>query len=61
MNSLSGPASRRVHGIEQYAGIAAPDLVLVDAGGKVLSDSFRHGIFAGIGEVIDDIERLVPP
>jgi len=48
-------------GIEQYAGIAAPDLVLVDAGGKVLSDSFRHGIFAGIGEVIDDIERLVPP
>lgn len=46
-------------GIEGFAGEGIPDLVLVDADGKVLSDSFRNGTYVGPQAVVDDINRLV--
>jgi len=48
-------------GIEKFAGSGIPDLVLVDADGKVLSDSFSWtGSYLGPQHVLDDIEKLVP-
>lgn len=48
-------------GIERFVGNGIPDLVLVDAGGKVLSDSFgSFGFYRGPEHVVDDIEKLVP-
>jgi nucleoredoxin len=47
-------------GIEKFAGDGIPDLVLVDAGGKVLSDSFSWtGSYLGPQHVLNDIEKLV--
>ncbi len=40
--------------INRYAGEGIPDLVLVDANGKVLSDSFRWGSYVGPDAVLDD-------
>jgi len=49
-------------GIEKFAGSGIPDLVLVDTGGKVLSDSFAStGSYLGPRHVLDDIEKLVVP
>lgn len=49
-------------GIEKFAGTGIPDLVLVDADGKVLSDSFSWtGSYLGPQRVLDDIEKLVGP
>ncbi len=46
--------------IQKFAGNGIPDLVLVDAGGKVLSDSFTPtGSYPGPAHVVDDINRLV--
>jgi hypothetical protein len=45
--------------ITKFAGNGIPDLVLVDAGGKVLSDSFRNGSYVGPQAVVDDINRLL--
>jgi nucleoredoxin len=48
-------------GIEKYAGRGIPDLVLINAGGETLSDSFSWtGAYLGPQHVIEDIERLVP-
>jgi len=46
-------------GIEKFAGSGIPDLVLVDASGKVLSDSFQNGTYVGPEAVVEDINRLV--
>jgi len=47
-------------GIEKFAGSGIPDLVLIDANGKVLSDSFTWtGSYLGPQHVLDDIEKLV--
>jgi nucleoredoxin len=48
-------------GIEKFAGSGIPDLVLVDADGKVLSDSFSGSSYLGPRHVLDDIEKLVGP
>jgi thiol-disulfide isomerase/thioredoxin len=46
-------------GIEQYAGKGIPDLVLVDATGKVLSDSYHGDQYFGPESVVDDINKIV--
>jgi len=47
-------------GIERFANDGIPDLVLVDAGGKVLSDSFSwNGSYLGPQHVLEDTENLV--
>ena len=46
-------------GITRYAGRAIPCLVLVDAAGKVLSDSYRGGTYAGPDAVLDDTWRIL--
>jgi nucleoredoxin len=43
-------------GIDQYAGSGIPDLVLVDAGGKILADSFNGTEYVGPEHVLHDIE-----
>ncbi|MES1167006.1 MAG: thioredoxin-like domain-containing protein [Pseudomonadota bacterium] len=45
---------RNADAINHYAGSGIPDLVLVDTNGKVLSDSFRWGSYAGPDAVLDD-------
>jgi nucleoredoxin len=44
----------------QYCGEGIPDLVLVNADGKVLSDSFDGSNYLGPQKVIDDIKSMVP-
>jgi nucleoredoxin len=46
-------------GIEKFAGSGIPDLVLVDAGGKVFSDSYQDGRYVGPETVIDAINKLL--
>ena len=43
----------------KFCGEGIPDLVLVDAGGKVLSDSFQGSNYVGPYKVIDDIKSMV--
>jgi len=43
----------------QYASEEIPDLVLVDADGKVLSNSFMGSTYVGPNKVLDDIQSLV--
>jgi nucleoredoxin len=45
---------------DKYCGSGIPDLVLVDADGKVLSDSFKGQEYVGPYKVIDDIKAMVP-
>ncbi len=45
----------QVPGLTKYAGAGIPDLVLLDDAGRVLSDSYREGKYAGPGEVIKDL------
>ena len=45
----------------QYCGEGIPDLVLVDASGTVLSDSFSGSQYLGPQKVIDDIKSMVQP
>jgi nucleoredoxin len=48
--------------ITKFAGSGIPDLVLVDDGGKVLSDSFTaNGVYVGPREVMADIEKILGP
>ena len=44
----------------QYCGEGIPDLVLVDADGKVLSDSFQGSEYVGPYKVMNDIKSMVP-
>jgi len=46
-------------GIESFAHGSLPDLVLVDATGKVLSSSFQNGQYVGAQSVVDDIKTMV--
>ncbi len=46
-------------GAKRYCGSGIPDLVLVDADGRVLSDSFRNGQYVGPQRVVDDIREMV--
>jgi nucleoredoxin len=64
MDGMTWPAVRfddidRVKA-NQYCGEGIPDLVLVDADGKVLSDSFSGSTYLGPQKVIDDIKSMVP-
>jgi nucleoredoxin len=43
----------------RYSGAGIPDLVLVDAGGKVLSDSFNGSDYVGPDKVVEDIKSIV--
>jgi len=56
-----GVGTFRSSGIEKFAGDGIPDLVLVNASGKVLSDSYRDGTYVGPEEVMTDIGNLVTP
>ncbi len=63
-DSMTWPAVR-FSDIEQskanrYCGSGIPDLVLVDADGKVLSDSFSGSDYLGPQKVMADIQAMVP-
>jgi nucleoredoxin len=47
-----------VPGLQKYAGRGIPDLVIVDASGKVLADSFVGGKYVGPGRVLDDLNAI---
>jgi nucleoredoxin len=61
----SGPNGQPVNtfksttGIESFADIGIPDLVLVDATGKVLSDSWKDGKYIWPEKVLSDIKTIV--
>jgi len=42
----------------KYVGSGIPDLVIVDAHGKVLADSFAGGKYVGPGKVLDDLSAI---
>jgi thiol-disulfide isomerase/thioredoxin len=46
-------------GINKYAGKGIPDLVLVDASGKVLSDSFAGNQYVGPAKVLGDLDAML--
>jgi hypothetical protein len=56
---LTHPAPSAATGIQSYGSADLPDLVLVDATGKVLSESHRDGKYVGPGAVVDDIKTMV--
>jgi nucleoredoxin len=45
--------------INRYGGEGIPDLVLVDADGRVLSDSYRDGRYVGPYAVLNDIRKIL--
>jgi nucleoredoxin len=47
-----------VAALQKYAGKGIPDLVIVDASGKVLADSFVGGKYVGPGKVLDDLSAI---
>src|SRR5256886_7514481 len=47
-----------VPALQRYAGRGIPDLVIVDANGKVLTDSFVGGKYVGPGQVLDDLNAI---
>jgi nucleoredoxin len=47
-----------VPALQKYAGRGIPDLVIVDASGKVLADSFVGGEYVGPGKVLDDLSAI---
>lgn len=53
------PGQFKGSGIESFAGPGIPDLVLLDATGRVLSDSYRDGHYRGPDAVIADIQSMV--
>jgi nucleoredoxin len=44
--------------INKYAGGGIPDLVIVDAAGKVLADSFINGNYVGPAQVLNSLDAL---
>jgi nucleoredoxin len=44
--------------LQKYVGRGIPDLVVVDASGKVLADSFVGGKYVGPGRVLDDLSAI---
>ncbi len=57
--ALRYEAIRGSRDVTRYAGDGIPCLVLVDAEGKVLSDSFRAGDYVGPDRVLDDTWRIL--
>ena len=47
-----------VPALQKYAGKGIPDLVIVDASGKVLADSFVSGKYVGPAKVLDDLSTI---
>ena len=47
-----------VPALQRYAGRGIPDLVIVDASGKVLAVSFVGGKYVGPGKVLDDLNAI---
>src|SRR5437588_6099253 len=47
-----------VAALQKYAGRGIPDLVIVDAGGKVLADSYVSGKYVGPARVLDDLSAI---
>jgi len=47
-----------VPALQKYAGKGIPDLVIVDASGKVLADSFVSGKYVGPARVLDDLSAI---
>jgi nucleoredoxin len=47
-----------VPALQKYAGRGIPDLVIVDASGKVLADSFASGKYIGPARVLDDLSAI---
>jgi nucleoredoxin len=44
--------------LQKYAGKGIPDLVIVDASGKVLADSYVSGKYVGPARVLDDLSAI---
>lgn len=57
--ALRYEAIRGSRDVTRYAGDGIPCLVLVDAEGKVLSDSFRAGDYVGPDRVLDDTWKIL--
>ncbi len=57
--ALEWGAIAQTREITRYAGGGIPCLVLVDAGGKVLSDSYRWGRYVGPDAVLDDTWKIL--
>ena len=47
-----------VGALQKYAGRGIPDLVIVDASGKVLADSYVSGKYVGPAKVLDDLSTI---
>jgi len=47
-----------VPALQKYAGRGIPDLVIVDASGKVLADSYVGGKYVGPARVLDDLSAI---
>ena len=47
-----------VAALQKYAGRGIPDLVIVDASGKVLADSYVSGKYIGPSKVLDDLSTI---
>jgi nucleoredoxin len=47
-----------VPALQKYAGKGIPDLVIVDASGKVLADSYVSGKYVGPAKVLDDLSAI---
>jgi len=48
-----------VPSLKKYAGDGIPDLVIVDATGKVLGDSYVRGKYVGPERVLDDLNNIL--
>ena len=48
-----------VPSLKKYAGDGIPDLVIVDATGKVLGDSYVRGKYVGPQRVLDDLNNIL--
>jgi nucleoredoxin len=48
-----------VPALQKYAGKGIPDLVIVDASGKVLADSYVSGKYVGPARVLDDLSAIL--
>ncbi len=57
--ALAWTALHETPAITHYAGSGIPCLVLIDAEGKVLSDSFRWGTYVGPDAVLDDTWKIL--
>ncbi len=57
--ALAWAATKSAREITRYAGSGIPCLVLVNAEGKVLADSFRRGSYVGPDSVLDETWKVL--